>query len=105
VRQSATRLAREVDHLRHVGEIVEREADRLRPPRVERVLEVLPLEDLQVEEPHLVPGLQQRRGDALHAARLQAQVDLGEQQRTRVDEQDAHRWPPGQRIVWRGPAS
>ena len=55
-REPPLRLPREVEHLGHVGEVVEREANRLRPERVELADVVAVTEDLQIEEPNVVAG-------------------------------------------------
>ena len=55
-RPAAARLHREVDHFRHVGQVVDRKADGVGPERLHCVRVVPMREDLQIEEPHLVAG-------------------------------------------------
>jgi hypothetical protein len=87
--------AREIDHLRDVGEVVEREAHDLGSPPGDPRLEMAALEDLEVEDVDLVARRLDRARHPLDAERLETQVDLGEEQRARVDEQYAHRTSSG----------
>jgi hypothetical protein len=64
----------EIDHLGHVGEVVHGEADGLRGERLDLAPVVRVLEDLQIEEPHVVAGGPHGRGHALEAERLQSEV-------------------------------
>jgi hypothetical protein len=99
LRQRALRLGGELDDLRDVRQVVQGEPHRLGPPGGEQLAIVPALEDLQVEEPHVVAGRLQGGGDALDAERLQAEVDLGEQKRARVHQENAHAAPPSPRLV------
>src|SRR5439155_508173 len=65
VGQDVLRLAREVDDLGHVGQVVEREADHLGPPGAERPAIVAVPPDLEVEQPDLVARRRERRPDPL----------------------------------------
>jgi hypothetical protein len=80
----------QVDHLGHVGQIVHREADRLRREGHELPPVFGVLKDLQVEQLYLVAGGSDRRGHPLEAERLQTEVQLGVHQRARMDEQHSH---------------
>ena len=84
------RRLREVDHLGHVGEVVQREADRVGGEVVELAQVVGVPEDLQVEQADVVACRPDRRGHALEPEGLEAQVQLGVHQRARVDEEDSH---------------
>jgi hypothetical protein len=83
-------LARQIDDLGHVGEVVEGEADRVRTPARERVAVVRVPEHLEIEQRDLVTGGLHRGCDLLETERLEAQVYLREHERTRMDEQHAH---------------
>ena len=48
------------------------------------------VEDLEIEEPHVVPGRPDGRRHPLEAERLEPQVDLGVHERTGVDEEYTH---------------
>ena len=82
--------ARQLDHFGRVGEVIEREADRIGSESPQRFLVVAVPEDLQVEEPHLVAGGADRLGDALQPERLEAEIDLRVHERARMDEEDSH---------------
>ena len=90
VGQDVLRLAREVDDLGDVGQVVEGEADHLGPPGAERPAIVAMPEDLEVEQPDLVPRRRERRPDPLDPEGLEPEVDLGEEERARVHEKDTH---------------
>src|SRR5206468_4669900 len=90
VGQDVLRLAREVDDLGDVGQVVEREADHLGPPGAERPAIVAVPPDLEVEQPNLVARRRERRPDPLDPERLEPEIDLGEEERARVHEKDAH---------------
>src|SRR6266478_3266116 len=47
-------------------------------------------EDLEIEQPYVVPGLPDRCRDALQAERFEPQVDLRIHESAGMDEQDAH---------------
>jgi hypothetical protein len=83
----------EVDHLRHVGQVVQREADRVGPERRHLAPQVAVAVDLQVQQAHLVSGAAQGRRHALQPDRLEAQIHLRVQQRAGMDEQDLHFHP------------
>ncbi len=84
-------LLGEVHHLRDVGEVVHREAHRLRRERLDLAPVVGVLEDLQVEQPHLVAGRLDGRGHALEAEWLEPQVQLRIHQGTRMHQEHSHR--------------
>ena len=90
VGQDVLRLAGEVDDLGDVGQVVEREADHLGPPGAERPAIVAVPPDLEVEQPDLVARRRERRSDPLDPERLEPEIDLGEEERARVHEKDAH---------------
>src|SRR5439155_9189581 len=73
-----------------VGQVVEREADHLGPPGAERPAIVAVPPDLEVEQPDLVARRRERRSDPLDPERLEPEIDLGEEERARVHEKDAH---------------
>jgi purine nucleoside phosphorylase len=69
-RPSAPGLAGEIDDLGHVGQVVQGEAHRLRPPALERRAVGRVVEDLQVEQADVVAGAAGGRGHALQAEGL-----------------------------------
>src|SRR5207245_8214866 len=71
-------------------QVVEREADHLGPPGAERPAIVAVPPDLEVEQPNLVARRCERRPDPLDPERLEPEIDLGEEERARVHEKDAH---------------
>src|SRR6266404_9644530 len=81
---------RQVDHFRHVGEVVDREPDGLRPERLQLAPVVSMRENLEIEQPYVVAGLPDRGRDALQAERFEPQVDLRIHESAGMDEQDAH---------------
>src|SRR6185436_2043611 len=93
LRPALSRLAGEVEHLGHVGEVVEREPDRLRREARHLTEVVLVGKDLQIEQANVVTGLPYRRGYPLEPERLESQVDLGVHERTRMNQQHAHETP------------
>src|SRR5881628_3801834 len=84
-------LPGEVEHLRHVGQVVEREPDGVRREVRQLSMVVGVSEDLQIEQAHLVAGRAHGGRDALEADRLQAQEDFRVHQRAWMDEKDFHR--------------
>ena len=48
------------------------------------------VEDLEIEEAHVVTGGPGRRRHPLEAERLEPQIDLGVHERTGMDEEDTH---------------
>src|SRR5882762_3089385 len=80
----------QVDHFRHVGEVVDREPDGIRPEGLQLAPVVSMRENLEIEHSYVVPGLPDRRRDALQAERLEPQVDLRVHESAGMDEQDAH---------------
>ena len=66
----------EIDHLGHVGEIIEREADRIRLEALDLGKQVAMLENLEVENPHVMPGRARRRRHPLHPERFEPQINL-----------------------------
>ena len=90
VRSPAPRGLGEVDDLGHVGQVVQGEADRPRLPLRELAQVLGVVEDLQVEQAHVVTGGADGGRHALEPERLEAQVQLGVEQRARMHEQNAH---------------
>ena len=76
----------EIDHLGHVGEIVEREADRIGAEALELGEQIAMLENLQVDNPHVVAGRARRRRHPLHSERFEPQINLAVHKRTRMYE-------------------
>ena len=86
------RHAREVDDLGDVGQVVEREADRVGPPGFEHAAVVgLCLKTCRSSSAHVVPGPAAGLGDQLEPERLEPQVDLGVHQ-TSWDERAGPSW-------------
>ncbi len=56
----------EIDHLGHVGEVVEREAHRIGAEALELGEQISMLENLQVEDSHVMAGRARRRRYPLH---------------------------------------
>jgi hypothetical protein len=81
----------EVHDLRHVGQVVEAEPDRLRLEVRHFALELGAPVDLQVHHPHLMAVVDQRGRHALQAERLEPQEDFRVHQGAGVYQQDAHR--------------
>jgi hypothetical protein len=71
-----------------VGEIVDREADRVGSPRLQRRADVLDGQHLQVDEAHVVAGRLEGGCDTLDAERLETQEDLRENQWAGMNQQD-----------------
>ena len=94
LRLALPRLPGEIEHLGDVGEVVQREADRLGLEGLELAEVVLVAEDLQVEQTNLVTGRAHGRRHALEPEGLEAQVDLGVHQWARMNQQHAHATPP-----------
>ena len=69
--------ARQVEDLRHVGQVVAGEAHRVRPPAPQRGEEVAVGFHLKVDQLHVMAGLARCGGNQLQAERLQAQVHAG----------------------------
>ena len=84
------RLLGQVEDLGHIGQIVERKADGLRLEALDLPPVVLMLENLEIQEPHIVAGRAHRRGDALQAEGLEPQIDLRVHERAGMDEQYSH---------------
>src|ERR1700682_6555759 len=74
----------QIDHFGHVGEIVQREADRVGPKAFQFREQVAMLENLKVEYPDLMASCAHRGGYAFHPERFQAQVDLAVHERARM---------------------
>ena len=102
-RTSALRLLGEVQHLRDVRQVIQREADGVRGEVGELAIVVAVSEDLQIEQAHVVAGRAHGRRHALEPDRLEPQKDLRIHQRTGVHEQDFHRallYSPSSRALW-----
>src|SRR5580704_7932719 len=95
VGQEPAGQARQIHDLGNIGQIVERESHRVGPPGAQRTLVVPVLEDLQVEQPNLVAGVAQGRGDPLQPQRLEPEIDLGVHEAAGMNEQDLHGVDPG----------
>ena len=80
----------QVDHLWHVGEVVHAEHDGLGSERPQLTDERRGGFGLQVDEAHVVPGLEQCASDAFEAERFEPKEDLGVHQGARVHEQNSH---------------
>ena len=76
----------EIDHLGHVGEIVEREADRVGAEALELGEQIAMFKNLQVQDSHVVAGRTRCRRDPLHAERFEPQINLAIHKRTRMHE-------------------
>ena len=72
----------QIDHFGHVGEIVQREADRLGPKTLEFREQVAMFENLKVEYPDLMASRAHGGGYAFHPERFEAQVDFAVHERT-----------------------
>ena len=72
----------QIDHFGHVGEIVQREADRVGPKALEFRKQVAMLENLKVEYPDLMASRAHGGGYAFHPERFEAQVDFAVHERT-----------------------
>jgi hypothetical protein len=77
---------REVDHLRHVGQIVQREPDRARLELRQLTGVVGVIEHLQIEQAHVVAGRADGGGHPLEPQRLETQVELGVEKRAWMNE-------------------
>src|SRR5579875_1226446 len=89
-RQHPLHIAGEIDDLRNVGEIVQREADCARLKILQLAVEGLVIENLEIENPDLVSSGAHRRRHPLHPKGFQAQIDLAVHEGARMDEKDAH---------------
>src|SRR6185312_2470786 len=88
--QDALCRLRQIDDLRHVGEVVAGKGDYIRPPaRDHRVIGGVIL-DLKIEELDLVPRFARRRGDQLQSQRFQPQKHLGVHQRPGMNAEKFH---------------
>jgi hypothetical protein len=83
----------EIDDLRHVGEIIAREGDRLRPPALDDAEIRGVVLDLQIDQPAVVSGRARRGRDEFEPERLEPQKHAGVEQGAGVDEEDAHAVP------------
>ena len=61
--------------------------------------------DLQVEQPHRVPGLPRRRGDQFEADRLEPQKNLRIGQRAGMDAEQPHQSSPPLALRGSGPSA
>ena len=90
-RQPRLRRLREVDDLRNVRQVVAREGDDIGPPSLDQAQEESRCDlDLQIDQPHLVPGGARRRGDQLQPERLEPQEYLCVHQRAGMDAENFH---------------
>ena len=76
----------EIDHLGHVGEIIEREPHRIGAEALEFGEQIAMLENLQVDNSHVVAGRARCRRHPLHPQRFEPQINLAVHKRTRMYE-------------------
>ncbi len=88
----------QVDGLGNVGEVVEREADDVRPEPEHLPAQVRLAQHLKVHHTDLVAGLARRRGDAFQPQRFQPEEDLGVHEGTGMDEQQTHEFTSGRMV-------
>ena len=74
----------EIDHLGHVGEIIEREPHRIGAEALEFGEQIAMLENLQVDDSHVVAGRARCRRHPLHPERFEPQIKLAVHKRTRM---------------------
>ena len=79
-----------VDDLGVVGEVVEREADRLRLEVREPAPVVVVAEDLEIKQPDIVSSRAHRSRHALETQRLETQLELRVHERAGMDEGEPH---------------
>ena len=79
----------EVEDLRHIGEVVDREGHRIGLPAVEQPEIVRLGLDLQVDQLDLVTGAPRRGGHELEPERLEAEIDLRVHQTAGMNGQEA----------------
>src|SRR5882724_6300759 len=84
----------ELNDFRNVGEVVQRESDRLRFKVAQFLKIVIVLEDLQVEEPDIMTSRSNGLGHSFQTQRFKPKVDLGVHQGTWMDQQHFHLLPP-----------
>jgi len=89
--QNRLGISGEVDHLRHVCQIVDREAERVGLPVGQRASKVGDLQHLQIDQSDLVAGALERGGDTFDAERLETEKGLREDERAGVHEKHT-RW-------------
>ncbi len=80
--QAFSREFGQVNHFRNIGQIVDAETDGFGRKRRNLALEVPLAEDLEIQQPHLMPGPLDRPRHAFHAQRLKTEIDLGIEQCT-----------------------
>jgi len=80
----------DLHRLRHIGQVVERDAQRLGPERDQLSGQVGGREDLAVQHADVVPGLPGGGRHPLEPQRLQPQENLRIHQATRMNQQQTH---------------
>ena len=80
----------QVDHLGHVGQIIDAESDGIGLEAVNFALEIAVVEDLKIDQSHLMPGALDGGGDAFHSQRFQTKVNFRIKQRTGMHQQYFH---------------
>ena len=89
-REHGLRLLAEVDHLRHVRQVVQREADHLGTPVRQEIAKRLRPRRLQIEQADVMSRRLCRRRHHLEPERLQPQVDLRVHEGGWMYKQDSH---------------
>ena len=90
-RQGKLGRLRQIDDLGHVGEVVAGKGDEIRLPLRDHAVIVGVTLDLQVDEPHLMPGVAGSLRHQLEPQRLKPQEDIRVKQRARMNEKSFHR--------------
>ena len=101
--QAGLRRLGEVDDLRHVRQVVPGEADGVGAPVLEQAEVVAVGLDLEVDDPHCVPGLAGRGGDQLQPQRLEAEEDARVHEPAGMDGEQLHPRAPYAAVPTRGP--
>ena len=94
-RQRAFGGLREVDDLRHIGEVVAGKSDEIRLPFGEHAVVIGVSLDLQIHEPDGVLGAPGRLRHELEAQRLEPKEDIRVEEWARMNEQSLHGNPEG----------
>jgi hypothetical protein len=95
IRPPSLGLLGQVDDLRDVGEVIAGKRDHVGPPVVDRPQVTALALDLEIEQPDLMPGLTRRLRNQLQTERLQAEKDLGVQERAGMHGEQSHfAFPP-----------
>ena len=90
---------REIDDLRDVGQVVEAEPDRVRREVAQVPGQLVPAENLEVEEPDLVTGGARGARDPFQAQRFEPEEDLRVHQPARVNQQRPHEHLSARRLA------